>query len=217
MLKNDLIELKNRLIEKYSNVENIAFFKDKNDSINIVIVSVIPNQVISLKSFNTELEETGYLNIFFHSNNRLFLDTIYCYDKYRGLNIASKLSELADFLLRDYENYIIRGVYEPSQLSYDRVNQVYCSNEELEERANNFYFKNGYLKLSYDYFINNQSLYSFINERDDFQLGEEVANCIIIKRITNNQSLEFKNVDGVIVENSILNSESFHSSVTCKK
>lgn len=205
MLKTDLTELKNRLIEKYNNVENIAFFQDKNNHINIVVARISPNQAISLKSYNEELQETGYVNVYFHPNNRIFLDTIYCYDEYREINIASKLSQLLDFFLKDYEGYIIRGVYEPSQLSTDRERNVYCSQEELEKRADNFYYKNGYLKLSYDDFIHNQSSYSFINEWDDFQLGEELANCIIIKKIQKNKSLSFKKIDGVIVEESILN------------
>ena len=207
MLKNDLIDLKNRLIEKYNNVETIAFFQDKNNHINIVIVRISPNETISLKSYNEELQETGYVNAYFHPNNRIFLDTIYCYDEYRGIHIATKLSRLLDFFLQDYEGYIIRGVYEPSQLSTDRERNVYCSQEELEKRADNFYYKNGYLKLSYDDFIHNQSSYSFINEWDDFQLGEELANCIIIKTIQKNKSLSFKKIDGVIVEKSILNPE----------
>ena len=207
MLKNDLIDLKNRLIEKYNNVETIAFFQDKNNHINIVIVRISPNETISLKSYNEELQETGYVNAYFHPNNRIFLDTIYCYDEYRGIHIATKLSQLLDFFLKDYDGYIIRGVYEPSQLSTDRERNVYCSQEELEKRADNFYYKNGYLKLSYDDFIHNQSSYSFINEWDDFQLGEELANCIIIKTIQKNKSLSFKKIDGVIVEKSILNPE----------
>lgn len=207
MLKTDLTELKNRLIEKYNNVENIAFFQDKNNHINIVVARISPNQAIILKSYNEELQETGYVNAYFHPNNRIFLDTIYCYDEYRGINIASKLSQLLDFFLKDYEGYIIRGVYEPSQLSTDRERNVYCSQEELEKRADNFYYKNEYLKLSYDDFIHNQSSYSFINEWDDFQLGEELANCIIIKKIQKNKSLSFKKIDGLIVEKSILNPE----------
>lgn len=195
-------KLRNELIEK------TAVFHDKNKQKQIVRISIVPNQFIHLKSYNEELKETGYANIYFHPNNRIFLDTIYCYDEYRGLNIATKLSRLIDYLLQDYEGFIIRGVYEPSQLSTDREKGIYCDKKELEERADNFYFKNGYKKISYEDYINNKDLFLFINEKDDFQLGEEIASCIIAKRIQSPRVVGFKDIDGVIVDDSILNFKS---------
>mgnify|MGYP004675908891 CR=1 FL=1 len=203
MLKKDLIELKTRLTTKNSSFEKVAFFKDKNSNTNIVLIRIVPKEAIILKSYNDKQEETGYLNIYFHPNKRLFLDTIYCYDKYRGLGIATKLSELVDYLLQDYENYIIRGVYQPSQLSHDRENNISCSKEELIKRANNFYYKNGYFKLSYNEYIKDKGKYPFINEDYDFQLGEELASYIIVKKIEKQKSYPFKEQDGVIVDESI--------------
>ena len=194
-------KLKNELIEK------VAVFQDKNKQKQIVRINMIPNQFIYLKSYNEELKETGYASIYFHPNNRIFLDTIYCYDEYRGSNIATKLSRLIDYLLQNYEGFIIRGVYEPSQLSTDREKDIHCDKKELDERATNFYYKNGYKKITYEDYINNKELYSYINEQDDFQLGEEISGCIIAKKIQSTKVVGFKDIDGVIVDDSILDFE----------
>ena len=86
-----------------------AFIKDKNGNLlqsNIIITE----KMISIRMFDEKYELLGYMNIFFQANKRLFLSEIYCYDEYRSLGIATIISELSDYILRDYKGYILRGV-----------------------------------------------------------------------------------------------------------
>ena len=81
------------------------------------------------------------MNIYFHPNKRFFLDTIYCYDTFRGRKIASNLNEIADYIMQKYQGYKIRGVYEPGQLSTDRINNIIRIDEtgfHYEKQKNKF-------------------------------------------------------------------------------
>ena len=122
------------------------------------------------------------MNIFFHPNKKLYLDTIYCYDQFRKSGIATLISELADYILREYNGYVIRGVYEPGQLSTDRENNIERSKEELEIAARKFYKKAGYIIIEYEEYLKDKSKYPFlINE--DFYIDEEGATTIVAKQI----------------------------------
>jgi hypothetical protein len=199
----ELLEIKKELSEK-NHIKDFAVILDKNNNLHLVSISVLPGVLISLKSFNENKEETGYINLYFHENKRIYLDTVYCYDKYRGLNIASKLSKIIDYVLQDYQGYIIRGEFHPSQLSSDRENKIFCSQEELTDRANNFYSSSGYSKIYYDDYVNNPELYPDINVRDDFQLGEELAECIVVKKVIKNDIDYFKRIKGILIDKEIL-------------
>lgn len=199
-----LLEIKKELSEKDPHIKDFAVFLDKNNAPHLVSIRVVPNVMIGLKSCNENREETGYANLFFHQNRRIYLDTIYCYNQYRSLNIASKLSEIIDYVLRDYSGYIIRGVYKPSQLSSDRENKIICSQEELNKRADNFYNASGYSKIYYDDYINNPDMYPYINELDDFQLGEELAKCIVVKKVIAKEQECFKRIKGILVDTETL-------------
>lgn len=198
-----LCDLKNKFKDD-PYFKSIALFLDKEGNINYVVIRIDPNSLIALKSFDENMKQTGYINIYFHPNKRLFLDTIYCYDDYRGKGIAGNLSEIVDFILKDYSNYIIRGEYNPSQLSSDRENNIYCSKKELETRADNFYRHAGYDKIHYTDYVKNPSKYPDININDDFQLGEEISDCIIVKKIIQKENYHFKELNNLIVSEKII-------------
>lgn len=199
-----LLEIKKELSEIDPYIKDFAAFLDKNNNPYLVSIRVVPNVMIGLNAFNENRKETGYANLFFHQNRRIYLDTIYCYDQYRSLNIASKLNEIIDYVLRDYPDYIIRGVYEPSQLSSDRENKIFCSQEELNKRADNFYSASGYSKIYYDDYMNNPDMYPDINELDDFQLGEELAKCIVVKKVIAKEKECFRRIKGILVDTETL-------------
>lgn len=186
--------------------KNIAIFLDNEDNINYVIVRIIPDTLITLNSFDKFMKQTGYMNIYFHPNKRLFLDTIYCYDDYRSKGIASNLSEIVDFILKDYTNYIIRGEYKPTQLSSDRENNIKRDTLELVKRADKFYKHAGYDKIYYEDYIKNSSKYPNINITDDFVLGEEISKCIIVKKITPKEKYRFEEINDMIVSEELINS-----------
>ena len=147
------------------------------------------------------------MNIYFYPNRRFFLDTIYCYDEFRGRKIASNLSEIADYIMQKYQGYKIRGVYEPGQLSTDRMNNIARDKSDLENRADNFYKSMGYRKINYKNFKEHPERYSEIDENLDFQLGEEVSETIIVKDIIPKQQYPFKIINGVLVNKNALERE----------
>lgn len=139
------------------------------------------------------------MNIYFHPNKRFFLDTIYCYDAFRGRKIASNLSEIADYIMQKYQGYKIRGIYEPGQLSTDRINNITRDKVELEKSADNFYQLMGYKKINYKDFREHPERYTEIEENLDFQLGEEIPKTIIVKDVIPKQQYPFKIINGVLV------------------
>lgn len=185
-------------------VKDIVVFLDKENGIQLASIRIVPNVVITIKSFNESAQPTGYMDLWFHPNNRIFLDVIYCYDQFRGKGIAGNLSQIADFVLKDYSGYIIRGVYQPSQLSTDREKKIERSQEELNERADNFYSSACYTKIYYDDYITDPSKYPDIDVDNDFQLGEEIAKCIITKKVVSNGKYPFKRIKDVLVSENIL-------------
>lgn len=147
------------------------------------------------------------MNIYFHPNMRFFLDTIYCYDAFRGRKIASNLIEIFDYIMQKFKGYKIRGIYEPGQLSTDRINNITRDKIELENRADNFYRSMGYKKIDYKDFKKHPERYSGIDEELDFGLGEEIPETIVVKDITQKQQYPFKVIDGVLVNNNALKKE----------
>ena len=139
------------------------------------------------------------MNIYFHPNKRFFLDTIYCYDAFRGRKIASNLSEIADYIMQKYQGYKIRGIYEPGQLSTDTINNITRDKVELEKSADNFYQLMGYKKINYKDFREHPERYTEIEENLDFQLGEEIPKTIIVKDVIPKQQYPFKIINGVLV------------------
>ena len=122
------------------------------------------------------------MRTYFHPNNRLCLDVIYCSDKFRGAGIASFISELTDYMLDSYKEYVIRGAYEPGQLSTDRKNKIEWSNEGLDLRTRKFYASVGYELINYEDYCNNKDKYPYLI-KEDFILGEDGLNTIVAKPI----------------------------------
>ena len=162
--------------------EKKAYFIDNNGNMHYTTILIKDNSYILMSTYNENNIPTGYMNIYFHPDNRLFLDTIYCYDEFRCLGIASRISELADYLFKDYIGYVIRGVYEPGQLSTDRENNIFRSKSELDKAARRFYKKNGYSVIDYQEYLRNIDKYKYIT-LNDFILGEEKSLIIVAKLI----------------------------------
>ena len=147
-------------------IEKKAFFIDNNNNEQYAEILINEGIFIGINTFDRNNTPTGYMNIFFHPNKRLYLDTIYCYNQFRKSGIATFISKLADYILKDYDGYVIRGVYDPGQLSTDRENNIKRTKEELLVAARNFYKKNGYLIIDYNEYLNNKSKYPYIMDED---------------------------------------------------
>lgn len=158
-----------------------AFINDNNGNIMQAIID-IDDDIIRIRMFDDQYRLLGYMNLQIQKNNRIFLYEVYCYDEHRGSGIATKISELADYVLKDYPGYIIRGVYSPMQMSTD-IDNVPRSFTELEQRARHFYEKNGYEILSRNKYEVCKDKYDFLNIKDDFTINNQLLNEIVFKVI----------------------------------
>lgn len=163
-------------------IEKQVKFTDSHGNEQKAIISFRDELFLDIKAFNKENKPTGYMSLYFHSSNRLYLNVIYCYDEFRGLGIATAISNLADYILRDYAGAVIRGAYEPGQLSTDRENKIERSYKDLDARARNFYAKAGYEIVKYEEYLENKEKYPYLNI-EDFYLGEDGPTTIVAKPI----------------------------------
>lgn len=166
-----------------------AFYINKNDMLYNANIS-INGESINIKTFDQAGNNTGYSNIFYQPNKRFYLDTIYCYDKFRGNGVATFINELIEYLLKDYEGYVIRGRYMPTQLSTDIIDRIYRSDEELDLMARNFYTKFGYEIVDYNEYLKNMVKYPYLRKKD-FKIGEELS-VIVAKPIIKKEHLFFE-------------------------
>lgn len=174
-------------------IEKQAYFYDNKNNLQYAEILITENKFIGIKTFNEDNIPTGYILIFIYPNNRLFLDTIYCYDEFRHLGIATKISELADYLLKDYIGYKIIGEYKPSQLSTDRV--IRRSKDDLDKQARNFYLKNDYQIIKYKDYLQNKDKFDYINSQDFMKLNN--TNIMVVKELKE-KKYSFYEEDGII-------------------
>ena len=180
-------------------IEKEAHFIDYQGNEQYANIEFNDGVFLDIEVFNQDNNRTGYLRMYFHPNNRLYLDVIYCFDEFRGAGIASFISELADYALSDYTGYVIRGVYEPGQLSTDRENKIERSDKELDLNARKFYSRAGYEIINYEEYCNNKDKYQYLTN-EDFILGEDGHNTIVAKPIILKEH-PFYEEDGVIYHN----------------
>ena len=176
-------------------IERTAFFVDKRDLLQKAEI-IIDDLSIDISTHNQAGDETGFARVFIHPNNRLYLDVIYCYDRYRSSGVGSAISELIDYLVRDKEGWVIRGVYDPKQLSFDCINGIDRSQLELDLRAKAFYKSAGYEIVDYNDFKYDYALYPYLTDAD-FVLGEEEPGVIVAKPVVEKEHTFFEE-DGTI-------------------
>jgi len=197
------------LTDKLSKKNNYAIFLDKENNVQIAVVRIVQGSKINIDSFNSKGEHTAYMRIDFDKSNRFFLDRIYCFSDFRGLNIAKNLIIIADYFMQNYDNYIIRGDFSPYDLTegieYDE-HQIRMFNERVE----NFYKSAGYTILKYDEYILDKKKYPELDESTDFCFDGEEPQCIVYKKVGKNLELPFSIINGTLVKDDaqdIFNSE----------
>ena len=176
-------------------INKTAFFTDNKFRLNKANI-MINGGYIEIDTFDQSKNPTGYANVHFHQNKRFYLDTIYCYDKYRSSGIGTYISELIEYLLRYNPGYVIRGSYNPMQLSTDLIDRIQRSKEELDLRARAFYKKNGYNIVEYSEFIENQEKYPYL-VKEDFFIGDESDKTIVAKQLVPKKH-SFYERDGIL-------------------
>jgi len=181
-----------------------AIFLDNKGNIQYSIIYEVPKVALFIDTFDLNDNKTAYMKLYFNPNNRIYIDVIYCYDAVRNNGIATKMSELADYLLKEQTNAIIRGVLQPSNLSTDRKNNLPFIQEELDLMAKNFYTRNGYSIISYDDYLTNTNKYPGIDVDNDFQLGEAIAQNIVVKKVEPKEKYAFQEIDGILIHDNAL-------------
>lgn len=177
-------------------IEKQAFLNDYKGNEQQAIIRINDGIFVGIDTFNQNNDPTGYIRIYFHPNNRLFLDVIYCYDEFLGAGIATLISDLADYVLSGYSGYVIRGAYDPKQLSTDRENQIERSERELDIRAREFYAGAGYEIVEYESYLNNKDKYPYL-VKEDFYCGEGGPTAIVAKEIVSKEH-SFLEDNGII-------------------
>lgn len=181
-----------------------AVFVDNFGAIHRVEINKRGDMFIALDATDVFGERTGYIRLWVNPNNRFYLSEMYCFNQFRGRGVATFLNDIAEYILKDYEGYVVRGVFEPAQLSTDKLDNVYCSKEELYARAIAFYQKAGYQILTLEDYKKNPENYFGINEIEDFQLGEEIADTIVVKVIKKQENYKVREINGVLVHDSYI-------------
>ena len=210
MLKLDELLKKIEDSKNKEGQDTYAVFLDKNADLQIAKISISPVSV-HIKTRNEAGQETGYTNIAVNTDCRFFADTIYCYDDFRKRGIAARLNELMDFTLRNYSGFVIRGSYDPKQLSTDREMNIYRSPEDLERSAHAYYKSAGYKIVSCKEFAKNPDKFPYLNYLLDF-MGEKSApgtEVIVVKQIKPRDNWPFVLVNGLLVREGVLEEKYF--------
>lgn len=176
-----------------------AYFKDGDDNLEKVMIGINEGVSIFIDSY-TDDDKTGYLNLYFHPNKKIYLNPIYCYSKYRGLGVAKNLSDIADYLLKDYEDYTIIGIYKPGIMldSFDEYASS-VSEEYADRYARAFYKRAGYDILSQAELIDNPDKYYYIDMDKDFKNNSILEEDeIICKQIIKQDEYNYIEEDDVL-------------------
>lgn len=189
-------------------VVNIGLFQDKKDDIGIIIDKRFNNHIINLEAYTLNGNNIAYMDIMtnYTEEHRFHLGGIYCYDKFRGRGIATYLSEFADYILKDYTDYIINGYYFPTQMSTDRINAP-KKQEELDLRALAFYKKNGYIIITQKEYEENPYLYPKLIKDIDFPNNEYISNTRIFKRIIPSQDYKYTLLGDILIHDTLMHNE----------
>ena len=194
--------------------EKINFIKSKWESNKIAIITDAKNNkyicsvehnetskyfALDINLHDINLNYKGHISIFRDPNNRLFLSSIYVYWDSRGLNLASKLNNLAFFVLRKESGKIIRGRFAPYSNPKDLNIPNDLSKEEQDYFAKRFYKSNGYQILTYEDYELNPDRFPELDIKD-FKLGDETAKTIVFKKIPQLDFYPYLEENGVITE-----------------
>ena len=180
-------------------IEQSAHFIDYNGNEQYATIRFNDGLFLWIDTYNRNGNHTGYMRIYFQPNHRFYLDVIYCYDEFRRAGIAQFISDLADYILGNYLGYVIRGVYDPKQLSTDRINKIERHEQELDINARKFYAKAGYEIIQYEEYLSNKDKYQYLTIEDFFR-GEGGPTTIVAKPIMY-KNHSFYEEDGIIYHN----------------
>ena len=173
-------------------VMNVKLNNDLHGILNIIKGDYI------LINLHNENDKVGSMELYFRDHKKITLESIYCRDQYRKQGIGKTLLDISDYLLKDYIDYLLLGVYYPCQMIEDI--HIYRSNNELDNQARKFYLKNGFNILPYMEYVNNKDMYPLINEKDFSPTIKKYGRSIVYKKIKKLDNYRFELKDNNLYE-----------------
>lgn len=169
-----------------------AIFYDKNNNLCYFDIDYGFDTFI-IKGYDDLTKEQTLISKFLIDDNKIYIDVILCYTKYRNRGIASALLDLVDYIFKNCGGFIY-GAFGPCDSS--------IPDNEIYEQVRSFYTKNGYKIISKNEFIENISKYYELNEKDFEKTKEKFDYSIIFKRITKKSIYRFEEFieEGILVE-----------------
>lgn len=201
---NETIEKVKKQNNVYKGPSQVALFLDKEQHLCFALIVNVRNISI-VNVYDEFLNSLGYFHLSFFNEKVSYLDVIYTFHHMRSLGIGKQMSNLMDYILKNKGSSFVYGSYLPQQLSDDKRNNIYCSQEELESRATNFYNSTGFhyitaenLKKCIEQFpeLNDQNLKAIINL--------EIEEQIVYKKVDKTKDCKYKNYGDILIHEEVL-------------
>lgn len=191
--------LKQKICQQRPYITDYILFLNSENNIFIGTISNLYNARIDIETFDEEGNKAGYMSFCIPKSPEkwIYLSSVYCYYKYRGQGIATKMNQIAEYALRDYKGYLIRGEYQPFQISDDTNPDI--SPKLLCASADKFYERAGYLKIPTREYSQENPQYSFLTKEDFIINNDEVA-CLLVKQIPEEYTETFIRKDDILID-----------------
>lgn len=176
--------------------EKNALFLDKKGEQCLAIIST-SFVGWNIDVYNESGDNIAFLYAYRQPNNYIFLDLIYVYDKYRGRGIADKMNDLFESQID--AGSVVYGTYEPQQVDTDLA--IARPATLLHHSAKNFYTRQNYRIIKYQDWLDHPfGVYPpYINGQVFVTNESQDPDTIVVKKVKQNQTQAFQEVDGVLV------------------
>lgn len=158
-----------------------------NDATVVKLIIREVNDHYHIVVYNMDNETLGYSSLTKSKDKMYELETICCFNKYQNNGVASLIIDVYEFLLKDIDNYIIKGMYFP----YNSIgkNQEKRPFEILDINARAFYNKKGFKIMKYD-----------SKDREKFAFEGQTSEYIIYKEKEIKEDYGFKFEEDTLIQ-----------------
>ena len=154
----------------------------------------ISDNALVIDLYNS-LEKVGFIEVDIEKFRQMNINRIYCLDRYRRNGIGTCLMDLTEYMLKDYNNYTLYGVYCP----YQSPDEVYTrTRQELNDAASKFYAKKGFDIVSLHDFEKDPKKYPNITSKNFDLTVNSFGNSIVEKFVKTYEDDNFCEVNGII-------------------
>ena len=177
--------------------KKVAIFKDKSGCLQFIVIKIgFTDASLRINVYNEDCEITASLNVDKNRDKNFYFYNLLVERKHRRLNIATHLCELIDFILYDYKELSIIGIFEPFEFTEDRENIIYGVDESgIKE----FYKRNGFEIVSYEDYIRAKEKYKDLYS---INFGRDKKDILIYKKIGENPH-NYRQVGDLILHNNV--------------